>query len=57
MGDRFEKVKEFSRKYPTREEKVEALKNMTDEEIDELIRDCPNIYGKIFYAQFKKNKG
>lgn len=52
--ERMKLVKEFSSKYPTKEEKIEALKKMSDEEIDALIADCPNIYGKIFYKQFKK---
>lgn len=47
---------EFHEKYPTREEKEEALRNMTDEQIDEMIEAMPNIYGKIFYSRFKKNK-
>ena len=54
--ERFKLTKEFSKKYPTREEKEDALNKMTDEEIDELIHDCPNIYGKIFYARFKMEK-
>jgi len=52
--ERFPLVKEFQRKYPTREEKEKALSKMSDEEIDALIADCPNVQGKIFYAKFKK---
>ena len=52
--ERMKLVKEFSARYPTKEEKVEALKKMSDEEIDALIADCPNVYGKIFYSKFKK---
>ena len=47
-------VKEFGEKYPTREEKEIALTAMSNEEIDELIADSSNIYGKIFYSKFKK---
>ena len=47
---------EFHEKYPTREEKEEALRHMSDEQIDELIDGMQNIYGKIFYSRFKKNK-
>lgn len=54
MMERMQLVKEFSAKYPTRAEKEEALKKMSDEEIDALIADCPNIQGKIFYSKFKK---
>ena len=42
--------------YPTKEAKEEALKKMTDEEIDELIKASTNIYGKIFYSTYKKKK-
>lgn len=54
MEERMVLVREFSAKYPTRKEKEEALRKMSDEEIDALIRDCPNIQGKIFYSKFKK---
>ena len=47
-------AREFGDMYPTKEEKVEALQRMSDEEIDELIETQPNIYGKIFYKKFKK---
>ncbi|MBQ3391541.1 MAG: hypothetical protein IJL39_02315 [Clostridia bacterium] len=49
-------IEAFQEKYPTREEKEAALRNMTDEQIDEMIEAMPNIYGKIFYSRFKKNK-
>jgi len=49
-------AKEFGEKYPSREEKEEALKQMTDEEIDELIESQDNIYGKIFYSKFKSQR-
>ena len=39
-----------------KEAKEEALKKMTDEEIDELIKASTNIYGKIFYSSYKKKK-
>ena len=41
---------------PTREEKEEALKHMSNAQIDVLIDVCPNIYGKLFYSKFKKNE-
>ena len=44
----------FQKKYPTRKEKEEALKNMTNEEIDELIKATTNIQAKNFYKNFKK---
>ena len=46
----------FQLKYPTKEAKEETLKNMTDVEIDDLIKASTNIYGKIFYSSFKKDK-
>ena len=49
-------AKEFGEKYPTRVEKEEALKRMTDDEIDELIKSQDNIYGKIFYSRFKSQR-
>ena len=49
-------VKEFQEKYPTRAEKEEALRQMTDEEIDELISTVDNIQGKIFYSKFKSQR-
>lgn len=46
----------FQQKYPKKEAKEEALKKMTDEEIDELIKASTNIYGKICYSSYKKSK-
>ena len=46
-------AREFGDKYPTKAEKEEALKQMSDEEIDELIETQNNVYGKIFYSKFK----
>jgi hypothetical protein len=51
-----EKVKAFQEKYKTKEAKEKALKAMTNEQIDELIADCPNIQAKIWYKSFKKGK-
>lgn len=50
-------IEEFQKKYPTREAKEEALKKMSDEEIDKLINASTNVYGKIFYSKFKKGAG
>lgn len=49
-------IKEFNILYPTREDKERALADMPDDEIDELIKQCDNIYGKIFYSSFKSEK-
>ena len=51
-----EKVLEFQRKNPTKAEKEEALRNMTNEQIDELINDCGTVQAKIFYSRFKKKE-
>lgn len=51
-----QKVLEFQKKYPTKEQKAEALRKMSDSQIDELIADCPNVQGKAWYKSFKKNK-
>lgn len=50
-------INTFQERYPTKQEKEYALRNMTDEEIDVLIKASPSVYGKIFYTSFKKNKG
>ena len=49
-------VFEFQEKYPTREAKEEALKHMTDDEIDEIIASCTTTQGKIWYSQHKRRK-
>ena len=49
-------VKEFQELYPTREDKEKALSAMNDNEIDELIADSNNVYGKIFYSKFKSSQ-
>lgn len=46
-------AKEFGKLYPTKAEKEEALRQMSDDEIDELIKTQNNVYGKIFYSKFK----
>lgn len=47
-------IQSFQKKYPTRKEKEKALKEMSNEEIDRLIKASTNIQGKIFYSKFKK---
>ena len=43
-------VYEFQEKYPTKWEKIEAVSKLTDDEIDEIITSCDNVFGKIFYS-------
>ena len=44
-------IEEFQRVYPTREAKVRALRSMTDEEIEQLIRASTNVQAKVFYKR------
>ena len=47
-------IEEFQERYKTREEREEALKRMSNEEIDKLI-ECPSsIQCKIYLSKFKK---
>ena len=47
-------IEQFQKDYPTKADKVKALTDMTNEQIDELIQASTNVQGKIFYASFKK---
>lgn len=47
-------VDEFQEKYKTKEQKENALKKMSNEEINNLIKTSTNIYGKNFYKSFLK---
>ena len=49
-------VMDFQTAYPTKEDKIKALTEMTDEQINYLIETCNNIYGKIFYSSYLKKK-
>ena len=50
------KIIGFQEEYPTKEEKENALKQMTNEEINELIEASTNIYAKTFYSSLKREK-
>ena len=50
----YQSVQAFQEAYPTKAEKKEALRLMTDEQIDQLISTSGSIYGKFFYVKFKK---
>ena len=50
----YQTVFEFQEDFPTREQREEKLKAMSDSEIDQLIRSCGTIQGKIYYSKFKK---
>lgn len=47
-------IKDFQEKNPTKKDKENALKKMTNEQIDELIKASGNVQAKIFYSSFKK---
>ena len=49
-------ISTFQTRYPTKQEKENALRNMTEEEIDVLIKASPSVYGKIFYSHFRKKE-
>lgn len=57
IKERMKVIKRFQNKYKTREEKEEALRNMSNNDINFLIYCMDNIHGKIFYSTFlTKNK-
>ena len=41
-------------KYPTKREKEEAARLMTDEQIKEIIQSASNINAKIFYSKLNR---
>ena len=47
-------LQEFQEKNPTKEEREEAVKGMSDEEIDELIAHAGIVQAKIAYSRLKK---
>ena len=47
-------VFEFQKKYRTKEEREKALKKMTNDEINEIIKTCGTMQGKIYYGKFRK---
>ena len=47
-------IEKFQEKYPTKDAKVKALSDMTNDQIDELIKASGNVQAKIFYSSFKK---
>ncbi len=47
-------IEDFQKEYPSKAEKEEALRNMTNDRIDKLISASTNTQAKVFYASFKK---
>lgn len=56
LNKQFKVIENFQKRYPTREAKEEALRKMADKEIDHLIMNRSNLYGKIVYYKFKLRK-
>ena len=54
IKERMKIIKKFQKLYKTREEKEEALRSMSDNDISFLINCMDNIHGKIFYSKFLK---
>lgn len=54
IKERMKIIKKFQKLYKTREEKEEALRSMSDNDISFLIYCMDNIHGKIFYSNFLK---
>ena len=52
--ERWNVIKKFQRDNKTSEEKVEALKQMENKDIEFLIYCSDNIYAKMFYSKFLK---
>lgn len=53
MGEKFyQALDEFQAKYPTREEREQALRTMSAEKILQLARSCRTLQGACWYARF-----
>ena len=53
MGEKFyRELDEFQAKYPTVEEREQALRTMSAEQILQLSRSCGTLKGAIWYARF-----
>ena len=47
-------LQEFQEKYPTREDREEAVKSLSDQEIDKMIVGAGIVQAKIYYSRLKK---
>ena len=52
---KYKDVIEFQEKYPTKDEKEQALKTLSDEEIWHLAKTCTNTTGAAWYANHMKD--
>lgn len=56
MSYQFEDVYEFQEKYPTKEEKEEALKHLSNDEIRHLAYTCGTVTGAAWYSKHIKEE-
>ena len=49
-------IEDFQKKYPTKAAKENALRGMTNAQIDKLVNASTSVQGKIFYSSFKDKK-
>ena len=54
--ERMNIIIKFQKEFKTSKEKEEALKNMSNRDINFLIYCMDNIYGKMFYSKFLKEE-
>ena len=54
IKERMKVIKKFQKLYPTSEDKINVLNEMSNSDIDFLIYCMDNIHGKIFYSSHKK---
>lgn len=52
--ERMKVILKFQKLYPTSEDKINALNEMSNSDINFLIYCMDNIHGKIFYSKYKK---
>ena len=56
IKERTKIIIKFQELYRTSEEKENALKNMSNDDINFLIYCMDNIHGKIFYSKYLKRR-
>ncbi len=50
----YNNVFDFQKDYPTKDSREKALKEMSDSQIDKLVKTCGTAQGKMYYSSFKK---
>ena len=51
---KYKDVFEFQKAYPTKDAREKALRQMSNEEIEKLIKSCGTAQAKIYYHKFLK---